>query len=64
MRLIVYANGSAVNATLWSYFLILRLSRTLGSDYPQYTLEQHVRALDRLSLDESEKAKIRLPRAQ
>jgi predicted TIM-barrel fold metal-dependent hydrolase len=36
----------------------------LGSDYPQYSLEQNVSALDRLSLDESEKAKIRLENAQ
>ena len=36
----------------------------LGSDYPQYTLEQNVSALDRLCLDESEKAKIRLQNAQ
>jgi uncharacterized protein len=36
----------------------------LGSDYPQYTLEQNVGALDRLSLDEGEKAKIRLLNAQ
>jgi predicted TIM-barrel fold metal-dependent hydrolase len=31
----------------------------LGSDYPQYSLEQNLSALDRLPLDESEKAKIR-----
>lgn len=31
----------------------------LGSDFPQYSLEQNVRALDRLPLDESEKARIR-----
>lgn len=31
----------------------------LGSDFPQYSLEQNVSALDRLPLDESEKAKIR-----
>ena len=31
----------------------------LGSDYPQYSLEQNVSALGRLALDESEKAKIR-----
>jgi len=36
----------------------------LGSDYPQYTLEQNVSALDRLNLDESEKAKIRLKNAR
>ncbi len=30
----------------------------LGSDYPQYSLQQNVRALDRLPLEESEKAKI------
>ena len=36
----------------------------LGSDYPQYSLEQNVSALARLSLDESEKAKIRFENAQ
>ena len=36
----------------------------LGSDYPQYSLEQNASALERLSLDESEKAKIRLENAQ
>jgi hypothetical protein len=35
----------------------------LGSDYPQYSLEQNVSALDRLALDESEKAKIRYENA-
>jgi uncharacterized protein len=35
-----------------------------GSDYPQYSLDQNVRALERLSLDESEKAKIRFENAQ
>jgi uncharacterized protein len=35
-----------------------------GSDYPQYSVEQNVRALERLRLDESEKAKIRLENAQ
>jgi len=35
-----------------------------GSDYPQYSVEQNVRALDRLSLDDSEKAKIRFGNAQ
>jgi uncharacterized protein len=36
----------------------------LGSDYPQYSLEQNVSALDRLSLETNEKAKIRLGNAQ
>jgi uncharacterized protein len=36
----------------------------LGSDYPQYSLEQNVSALGRLALDESEKAKIRYENAQ
>lgn len=36
----------------------------LGSDYPQYSLEQNVRALDLLGLDESEKAKIRFENAR
>jgi predicted TIM-barrel fold metal-dependent hydrolase len=36
----------------------------LGSDYPQYSLEQNVSALGRLSLDESEKAKIRYDNAR
>lgn len=36
----------------------------LGSDYPQYSLEQNVNALDRLALDESEKAKIRYENAR
>ena len=36
----------------------------LGSDYPQYSLEQNVRALDRLPLDDSEKAKIRYENAR
>ena len=36
----------------------------LGSDYPQYSLEQNVSALDRLALDESEKSKIRVENAQ
>ena len=36
----------------------------LGSDYPQYSLEQNVSALARLSLDESEKEKIRFENAQ
>jgi len=35
-----------------------------GSDYPQYSLEQNARALERLSLDESEKEKIRFENAQ
>jgi uncharacterized protein len=36
----------------------------LGSDYPQYSLEQNVSALGRLALDESEKAKIRYENAR
>jgi predicted TIM-barrel fold metal-dependent hydrolase len=36
----------------------------LGSDYPQYSLEQNVSALDRLALGESEKAKIRYENAR
>jgi predicted TIM-barrel fold metal-dependent hydrolase len=36
----------------------------LGSDYPQYSLEQNVSALGRLALDESEKAKIRSENAR
>ncbi len=35
-----------------------------GSDYPQYSLEHNASALDRLSLDDSEKAKIRFGNAQ
>ncbi len=33
-------------------------------DYPQYSLEQNARALERLGLDEAEKAKIRFGNAQ
>ena len=36
----------------------------LGSDYPQYSLEQNVRALDRLGLSETEKAQVRLDNAR
>lgn len=36
----------------------------LGSDYPQYSLEQNVNALESLALDESEKAKIRYENAR
>jgi len=36
----------------------------LGSDYPQYSLEQNASALDRLGLDESEKVKIRYENAR
>jgi len=36
----------------------------LGSDYPQYSLEQNVKALARLGLDESENAKIRFENAR
>lgn len=36
----------------------------LGSDFPQYSLEQNVSALDRLDLTESEKAKIRYGNAR
>jgi uncharacterized protein len=36
----------------------------LGSDYPQYSLEQNVRALNRLGLEETEKANIRLENAK
>jgi uncharacterized protein len=36
----------------------------LGSDYPQYSLEQNVKALDRLGLNEGEKAKIRYENAR
>jgi predicted TIM-barrel fold metal-dependent hydrolase len=36
----------------------------LGSDYPQYSLEQNAGALERLSLDESEKARIRFDNAR
>ena len=36
----------------------------VGSDYPQYSLEQNVSALGRLALDESEKAKIRYENAR
>lgn len=36
----------------------------LGSDFPQYSLEQNVSALDRLDLTESEKAKIRYVNAR
>jgi len=36
----------------------------LGSDYPQYSLEQNVRALERLPLTEEEKSKIRYGNAR
>jgi predicted TIM-barrel fold metal-dependent hydrolase len=36
----------------------------LGSDYPQYSLEQNASALARLSLDENEQTKIRIENAQ
>ena len=36
----------------------------LGSDYPQFSLPQTLEALERLDLDESEKAKIRYTNAQ
>lgn len=36
----------------------------LGSDYPQYSLEQNASALDHLKLEETEKAKIRFENAQ
>jgi predicted TIM-barrel fold metal-dependent hydrolase len=36
----------------------------LGSDYPQYSLEQNVKALEQLALTESEKAKIRYENAR
>lgn len=36
----------------------------LGSDYPQYSLEQNANALDRLSLSDAEKAKIRWENAR
>lgn len=36
----------------------------LGSDYPQYSLEQNARALDRLSLSDAEKTKIRSTNAR
>lgn len=36
----------------------------LGSDYPQFSLNQNADALDRLGLDESEKAKIRIENAE
>jgi predicted TIM-barrel fold metal-dependent hydrolase len=36
----------------------------LGSDYPQFSLEQNVVALDRLGLDEREKAAVRFGNAQ
>jgi uncharacterized protein len=36
----------------------------LGSDYPQYSLEQNVNALGRLTLDDSEQAKIRYENAR
>ena len=35
----------------------------LGSDYPQFSLEQTLDALERLDLDESEKARIRYTNA-
>jgi predicted TIM-barrel fold metal-dependent hydrolase len=36
----------------------------LGSDYPQFSLAQTLDALERLDLDESEKAKIRYTNAR
>jgi predicted TIM-barrel fold metal-dependent hydrolase len=36
----------------------------LGSDYPQYSLEQNARALDRLGLSSDEAAKIKSGNAQ
>jgi predicted TIM-barrel fold metal-dependent hydrolase len=36
----------------------------LGSDFPQFTIEQNAKALDKLPLNESEKAKIRLENAK
>src|SRR6185436_633236 len=35
-----------------------------GSDYPQYSVEQNASALERFSLDEGEKKKIRFENAQ
>jgi predicted TIM-barrel fold metal-dependent hydrolase len=36
----------------------------MGSDYPQYSLEQNMSALDRLGLTDAEKAKIRTENAR
>ena len=36
----------------------------LGSDYPQFSLEQNVAALDRLGLDKNEEAAVTFGNAQ
>jgi predicted TIM-barrel fold metal-dependent hydrolase len=59
-RIVVLAADSPIEAEfVWTLRNVGVDHVLLGSDYPQLSLAQTLDALDRLGLDEAEKAKIR-----
>lgn len=61
---VLVANSPIEDEFIWTMRNVGIDHVLLGSDYPQYSLEQNVSALGRLALDESEKSKIRYENAR
>lgn len=60
----VFADSPVEDEFVWTMRNVGIERVLLGSDYPQYSLQQNVNALDRLPLEESEKTKIRYENAR
>jgi uncharacterized protein len=61
---VIVADSPIEDELVWTIRNVLIDHVLFGSDYPQYSLEQNASALERLSLNESEKTKIRFENAQ
>lgn len=60
----VFADSPVEDEFVWTMRNVGIEHLLLGSDFPQYSLKQNVEALERLPLEESEKAKIRYENAR
>lgn len=60
----VFADSPVEDEFVWTMRNVGIERVLLGSDYPQYSLKQNVDALERLPLEESERAKIRYENAR
>ena len=61
---VLVADSPIENKFVWTIHNVGIDHVLLGSDYPQFSLEQTMDALDRLPLDENERAKIRYENAR
>lgn len=60
----VFADSPVADEFVWTMRNVGIEHVLLGSDFPQYSLKQNLEALERLPLDENEKAKIRYENAR